>query len=189
MGYFLSVDLVDVVGLSGKAGSGKDFLAKEALVPEGFVPLALANQFKVDAVVKRGVNFGEVFGPMRKSPQTRDLLQKMGTEWGREKHGKDVWCKACELHMLFFLEHGIDKFCITDVRFQNEVEWIQDKLGGLVYRITGRGGAESEETRQHISETELDGFNNFDVVIDNSPERGAEAITDLRESVKKEFSL
>lgn len=183
---YIGPDVVNVIGLSGKAGSGKDFLATRAVVPYGFVPLALANQFKVSAVIKRGLPFDQVFGPTPKSPDTRDILQKMGTEFGRDNFGEDVWCRALELWMLYMVEHGVDRFVITDVRFINEVEWIYG-LGGEVFRITGRGGAETEETQQHISETELDGYDDWSAVIDNSPERRTDqtnpAVTELKDYV------
>jgi hypothetical protein len=59
--------------------------------------------------------------------QVRLALQLMGTEVGRNVFGADLWIHA--------LENKIDKdenYIITDVRFQNEIDWIRKQKGILI---------------------------------------------------------
>lgn len=180
MSFYGLVDRdIDVIGMSGKARSGKDYIAKHVLVQwNGFTPLSLAAHFKVDAVVKEGAPFDEVLGDTPKSNDVRHLLQQMGTEQGRDVYGKDVWCKTLEAWMTILNNKGVSSFVVTDVRFPNEVEWIQS-IGGYVVRVTGRGGAETEEAQQHRSEIALDGYDGFDFIVDNSPGRGKQPLHEV----------
>ena len=60
----------------------------------------------------------------------RNMLQKMGTEAGRNVFGDDLWVQS--------LDSRIDMTknnVITDVRFPNEIKWIRSK-GGFVIRVT-----------------------------------------------------
>jgi len=60
----------------------------------------------------------------------RGMLQKMGTEAGRNVFGSDLWVQS--------LDSRIDMTknnVITDVRFPNEIKWIRKK-GGFVVRVT-----------------------------------------------------
>jgi hypothetical protein len=164
---------VDAIGVSGKKGSGKTTLTRLALIKQGYIPIPLARHFKVDMVAKDGAPAAEVFGAAEtKSATTRDALQKRGTELGRNVYGEDVWLRHLEAHILDFVAHGITRFVIPDVRFPNEVEYVQQALGGKVYRIIGRGVQSGDA---HPSETALDGYDGFDAVIDNRPENAERA--------------
>ncbi len=167
------LDQMHLYGLAGLAGSGKDYLAKASFVPQGFVPLGLANSMKVEGVAMIGLPVDEVFGPL-KSDKTRHWLQQRGTELGRDKYGDDIWCQHLELWMMYFLTHGVHKFVITDVRFPNEVAWVR-ACGGKVIRLTGRGGL-VEGAAQHRSETSVSDGDAWDLVIQNDPELGQQAV-------------
>lgn len=57
---------------------------------------------------------------------------------------------------------------IGDARFPNEVAWVKDRCGGITIRLEGDpGGERARSTRDlnHISETALDDFEGFDVVL------------------------
>ncbi len=158
---------IALVGVSGKLGSGKNYIVEQTLVRYGFTPIALANHFKVDAVVKDGAPITEVFGS-KKSTETRRALQLRGTEEGRDVYGHDIWLKVAEAWIYGAYQAGWRRFAVTDVRFPNEVEWVRS-LGGLVYRIVGRGGAAPDTAAaNHESETALDYYTDFDGYIDNS---------------------
>jgi hypothetical protein len=191
-GFFLNQHEVQVIGMSGQARSGKDFLTKEALVPKGFLPLALANHFKVTAMAKGapGLTLGELdirqMWETDKDAKHRKVLQLEGTERGRNIYGEDIWCRHLEAWMYYFATKGFRRFVVTDVRFRNEVEWVH-RLGGRVYRITGRGGL-TDGRQVHQSERDLEGFTGFDRIIDNNPNRGPhEAIQDVKEAADADF--
>jgi hypothetical protein len=117
-----------------------------------------------------------------KPPAIRKLLQVRGTEEGRYGFGEDIWCNIAHEWLKTFEESwGVDKFMITDIRFPNEVEFVH-RHGGKVIRIYApeREAARiaTDEARQHPSETALDGFCGFDMVVDNNP--GA---TNIREQI------
>lgn len=164
--FYLKPGTVEIVGLSGKGKSGKNHLARVALLPRGYFPISLAAHFKVEAVVKDGAPIDEVFFG-DKSPATRDMLQKRGTEEGRNVFGEQHWLKTLEAWIASYASAGWHKFVVTDVRFPNEVEWVQS-LGGRVYRVIGRGGLDGVAA-QHPSETALDTYRGFDAWINNEP--------------------
>lgn len=171
---------VHLIGLAGKAASGKNYLARHALLPMGFFPIALADHFKVDAVVRDGAPLDEVFFTS-KSEGTRDLLQKRGTEEGRWVHGEDIWIKTMEAWIAAHVSKGWQRFVVTDVRFTNEANWIK-LMGGMVVQVTGRGGL-AGALAQHPSEVDLEGYEGFDATIDNRPasQRVGDAVEDLKQ--------
>lgn len=162
----------EVVGISGKAGSGKDYISQNFLIPLGYKQFSFAWHFKVWLIGKGEATHEEVF--FTKPPHVRKLLQEEGTERGRNVYGENVWCNTAGEWMRVLAENcGINKFVIPDVRFPNEVEFIQS-VGGKVCRVIAPARSANnnltEEARRHISETALDEFNGFDGFILNDPE-------------------
>jgi hypothetical protein len=165
--------MIDVVGLSGKIGSGKDHIARQYFKPHGYYNFSLAWHFKVWLAGKGEATYDEVFHT--KPPHIRDLLQKEGTERGRIIFGNDVWVDTMFTWMELLSDSwGINKFIVPDVRFKNEVEALQSR-GGRVIRIMAPVREEAahptEEAKHHISETDLDDFTIdwFDGLIFNDP--------------------
>lgn len=162
---------LEIIGLSGQAGSGKDYIFDHHLKPLGYARWALADHMKMWVIGKGQATYEEVF--KTKPPHIRKLLQQTGTEEGRDLYGEDVWLRT-NLAWLTHLSNTMDinKICITDVRFPNEVKFIQDH-GGKVLRIIAerrvRNSPLSHEARQHISETALNGYTGFDGFIWNDP--------------------
>lgn len=180
-----------VVATSGKLGTGKDFLIDHLLKPfisdEPSVKITLADHFKIEVIAKDGVAREKVYGD--KDDVTRQMLQKRGTEEGRNKYGEDIWIKILHQVILNFVERGIRIFYISDVRFKNEVRYIQDVLGGIVIRVVAplrnRARLEKEAEKvvsaggdkegfiakiaSHLSETDLDDYP-FENVVNNDPQ-------------------
>ena len=158
-----------VIGLAGKAGSGKDFITQHVIRPLGYMQFSLAWHFKVGIVGKGLATHEEVF--FTKPPEIRRQLQLEGTEYGRNVYGEDVWCNTTlEWFHVLSENWGIRKFIIPDIRFPNEVQFIR-ALGGAVYRIHAPVRVEQNkltpEQRQHPSETSLDDYTEFDGRINN----------------------
>ena len=163
-----------VIGLAGKAGSGKDYLARRVLRPVGFLPFSMAWHMKAFIVGTGRATLEEVF--VTKPPSVRTLLQQEGTENGRLKYGEDVWCNTVVTWLGLFREHwGVDRIVIPDIRFPNEVAMVRN-LGGKVVRVVApsRSPAHKLSATQcvHASETALDNFT-LDASVNNEPGQDA----------------
>lgn len=168
---------MNIIALSGKLGSGKDFIYNQYLKPMGYHRWALADHFKIWIVGCGRATYEEVF--QTKPPHVRHLLQQEGTENGRNIFGKDIWLDVAFAWMTHLGQTwNIENFCITDVRFPNEVEYVQ-RHHGKVFRIIAPmrehlSGA-TKEARNHISETALDDYplNTYDALLYNDPTQEA----------------
>jgi hypothetical protein len=90
--------------------------------------------------------------------EIRGLLQRLGTEAGRNTLWDSIWIDAA-LHDLD--ESG--KYVITDARFPNEADAIRER-GGVLARISRSGVGPANS---HPSETSLDDYD-FQWHISNS---------------------
>jgi hypothetical protein len=94
------------------------------------------------------------------------VMQRMGTDVGRNLLGQDIWVDA--------LMRRIDaappeaRFAIADTRFPNEADAVKAR-DGMVIRIERPGTGEGE-LGQHISETALAGYP-YDAVVQNDAGR------------------
>jgi hypothetical protein len=102
--------------------------------------------------------------------RVRDIMQLLGTEWGRNTIHKDVWIRMWQSRQSFFPYVVAD-----DVRFPNEYEAIV-REGGLMLKIE-REQACGEKREKHESEGALDSFC-FDHVICNNG-----SVSDLKSKV------
>lgn len=166
----------NVLGISGKSGSGKDFIGREVLRPLGYRRFALAWPMKMEAV---GYGFTYADVHFTKPRAVRDYLQKRGTEEGWMKFGKFYWCQIAEAWMKTIAdEYDIHDFYFTDIRFPHEAQFIKG-LGGRLIRVEPGDrplhlvGTSAEI---HPSETALDDYTDWDAVIVNNLGRTARAI-------------
>lgn len=172
-----------IIGLSGKMGTGKDYIANEIIIPflkkhgKQCLQLAFADQVKVNAMTKYNLNFNDVY--VEKTHETRNFLQYEGTENGRNVLGEDIWINYFDSWRKVLTSRGIDTIVAVDVRFNNEVDYIRNQ-GGLLIRINAplrnkkrlqqeSGGDSSKYIKlsSHKSECSLDNTDNFDITIDN----------------------
>jgi hypothetical protein len=161
-----------LVGISGKAGSGKDTLAT-AIVKN--LPLSRVTHFAEplkDAVRDIfGFSYDQVNDSQLKeiidpywgiSP--RQALQKLGTEGCRDVFGKDIWVKSF-LQRALSTYSPISGLVVADVRFIEEFTALK-RCGAVMVRIHRNVSTTSHTT--HSSETGLDGQDlDWDFVIDN----------------------
>lgn len=96
----------------------------------------------------------------RKSLTPREVMRKLGTDFGRDMIHPEVWVRS--LFSGYVAEKS--KWLITDVRFPNEVNAIKIR-GGVVVNIVN---SSSNNFYNHKSETSLGDHTEFDFIIDNS---------------------
>lgn len=178
-----------IIGLSGKAGSGKTTFAKVAEIL-GFTRLSFADGVKqevkefLDAygipfkdrnlwgtqadkeeVIRRfspglyALPGGKHYYTPKFLATFRELLQFWGTDF-RRKQDPDYWVKRLVSQMVWG-----EKYVIDDLRFPDEAEAIRER-GGKVIRIE-RPDTFKVSNPNHASETVLDNYD-FDLIIENN---------------------
>ena len=123
-----------LIGISGKAGAGKDTLGKFLCEQYRCLHYYFAKPLKEGAKVMFNLsdeqieNKEQTIEPWGMSP--RKIYQRLGTEVGR---GIDVnvWVKNAEMFVRSVAGFTV---VITDVRFDNEAFWIHNR-GGVVINI------------------------------------------------------
>lgn len=126
-----------LVGITGKARSGKDTFAK-ALIKHGYQRIAFADAVKEVTALIAAEPTHLYFDDVTKEEYTdalqmtrRQALQKVGTEGIRKALGEDIWIRRA---LRLWVADGKPAAVITDVRFDNEAEAIL-ALGGHLVRI------------------------------------------------------
>lgn len=148
-----------IIGLIGYAQSGKDTVASFLVEHYGFTRVAFADPmrtalYKLNPIVKPGLRLADAVDEMGwekakvRIPEVRALLQRLGTEVGRDMFGQTFWVDQAAKHM------PSGPVVVTDVRFLNEAQFIKNAAGEL-WRIERPGFGPVNE---HVSESELSGF-------------------------------
>lgn len=160
---------MQLIGLSGYARSGKDEAAKVLVEEYGFKRIAFADKLRdflyalnpiicsdLDHyefwTVQQAIDFygWDGYKATEWGTEIRGLLQRLGTEAGRNTLWDSIWIDAA-LHDL----SPEGKYVITDARFPNEADAVVSRGGSLV-RITRHGVGPANP---HPSETSLDDYN------------------------------
>ena len=134
-----------IVGLTGHARCGKD-TAANTLVARMWTRVAFADALRdvlialnpvvwePDVSLREAMRDTRSWDALKKDPSVRQLLQRMGTEAGRNIHGDDCWIRIAKRKV----DAAPGNVVITDVRFSNEAEAIR-AWGGKVIRIERPG--------------------------------------------------
>ena len=145
-----------LIGLIGKAGVGKDTAADFLSLDHQYSKYAFAEPLyaMVNALITphpgawQDRKWKESPIPwIGKSP--RQLLQTLGTEWGREMIHPDLWTNAAGRRLRAVMDFGMATgMVVSDVRFHNEADWILEN-GGVLVEITRPN---VQGVQPHISE-------------------------------------
>lgn len=152
-----------VIGLAGLAGSGKSTVAS-LLDDRGYAHARFAAPLKdmLAAVLRRaGMTSQEagrcVDGDMKETPlpqlcgnTPRRAMQTLGTEWGRDCMGADLWVGLAMAPIPQYLAEG-GRVVFDDVRFPNEAAAIR-AAGGEVWQVKGRAARLAPDGEFHRSE-------------------------------------
>ena len=106
----------------------------------------------------------------REETKPRDLLQQLGTEVIREKLGKEDFFVNRTIEDIEVLSYFFDFLIITDIRLIIEIEKIFKVTKPLKLKIVRKDfdNGFSEEQKHHRTEVELDNYDNFDYIIENT---------------------
>jgi hypothetical protein len=133
-----------LIGLTGQAGAGKDTVAEMLAEQRGGYIAAFADPLyecvsAITGMPKRRLRdraVKETVIPwLGRSP--RQMLQTLGTEWGRQAVHEDIWVRSLMERVKPLLEAG-RLVVVTDVRFDNEAAAVTAE-GGEVWRVIRPG--------------------------------------------------
>lgn len=123
-----------LIGITGKAGAGKDTVGDVLKTGWGFDCVSFAGPIKaaISAMLDEPEEkwedraWKEMIHPLTgQSP--RYMAQTLGTEWGRTHVSDNLWINLALAHI------GRWHTAITDVRFENEAEVIRER--GLLVHV------------------------------------------------------
>lgn len=178
-----------IIGLTGRAGSGKNTVEEIIRSQVGACPgIAFADPLKgmldvmldmikphFDAGLWNDRQWKEAELPdIGKSP--RQLAQTLGTEWGRHQVHPDIWLILARKELAKYESAGYETAVITDCRFENEATMIRN-MNGEIWHILR---PTAEPVSHHASEAGIALVPLIDSVIDNSG-----SLDHLREIVRQ----
>lgn len=183
-----------IIGLAGAAGTGKTTLAhrfataiqdEATVLVQSFAAPIRSMMFELIPRLGRPHTLGKD-EELYNGVTLRRALQTLGTEWARETLGPDVWVACMET----YAKKAHDAFApdpvivvIDDVRFPNEVKWVQD-AGGVVVALTRSGAtqaAPAHASEQFDTIAKMPGVVPFHMAADRSQEDHLDEFIDLIE--------
>jgi hypothetical protein len=195
------------VGIVGFIGSGKGTVG-DILSKFGFEKISFASHLKdvtsvmfgwdrklLEGDTAESRDFREKIDPFWSKKLNREFtprlaLQLMGTEVGRNVFGQNLWIHALENKI-----HKDENYIVTDVRFQNEIDWIREQKGIIIeirrgelprwYKVASLANTGCQHSIEvmkdigiHESEWKWIGNHNVDHVIRNDG-----SLEDLEQSI------
>jgi hypothetical protein len=175
--------MLNIIGLIGEAGSGKDTVAEylqedynyEILSFTQPIIRALSSMYTVDRLIftdrdTKDTPMDELFG---QTP--RRLMQTLGTDWGRDMIDPELWVKLLNDDVEYFMDLSIGAkdpigIVIPGVRFMNEIMYLDlldnkyDSIRTMLvrverpdnpYRLAQEPGKHSSEDLAKLSYREL----------------------------------
>ena len=204
---------MNIIGISGFAGSGKDTVSDFLLANPMVYKIAFADPIKNFAKEMWDFSYNQLFGPSQYRTQpderyllnnekgyltSRHVLQGIG-QAGRDLD-QDVWARYGVEIAKKILQPGwrytkgklvhdpqmkpANAVIISDCRYSNELRYIKQS-GGILIRVTRPGSGLQGEFGKHKSETEMSTISDleFDFVINNTG-----TLEDLRKTVDNIYS-
>jgi len=153
-----------LIGIAGKAGAGKDTLAAAFIEYAKYSQYSLAGPlkeacaslfgFSVDNYCSREYK-EQVIPWCGQSPRT--IAQYIGTDMVRKNFGEDFWIhRLLQEFMLDYESAWKVQAVVSDIRFQNEAEWVLLCGGTLVIVTRPQDECQSTGIPGHSSEADLD---------------------------------
>ncbi len=166
--------------IGGKARCGKSTFGeylKEELKEYGYKPCVMH-------ITEPLYTYAKIYFSWDGTDKTkpREFLQKMGIEIIKEKLGKKDFLLNRLYEDIEILSNFFDTFIITDARLIDEFKSLKNKYPNVttikLIRENYNDDLKDEE-KKHITETEIEVFNDFDYIIENK------SLTSLQEEAKR----
>lgn len=180
-----------LIGLGGHLRSGKDAVADHLVAEHGFVKIGMSDalheaMLAIDPIVVVGefvqypegapgygwntpraqMRYSELveavgYVEAKKRPEVRRLLQKLGTEVGRNMIGEQVWTNIIARKIDDHRGAG-HPVVVTGIRFPNEVQMIRELGGRPVWidrpSLATSGAIAAHASENSVSEEDFDGL-------------------------------
>lgn len=173
-----------VVGLGGLLASGKDAVADHLVDKHGFVKLNMSEplheaMLALDPYVAAVpdcptpgsiIRYSELvqrvgYTEAKTWPEVRALLQRLGTDVGRNMFGENVWTDIAARKIDALTAEGRD-VVITGLRFHNELEMVAQRGTTVWVSRPVENGGTAPDPAAHESETSLR-WTDFSDLIEN----------------------
>ena len=161
----------NIIGIAGKAGSGKDTVAALIAEAEPTTVMSFATPIKEAAMLifaPHGITHDQVYGPSElRNTQIGDLcrpdgepltvrhvLQTLGTDWGRKCCYPNIWVDLA----LRAAQQANALVVFTDCRFDNEFQALH-AAGAQLWHVDrpDHTSGLSDQAASHASEQDLSG--------------------------------
>ena len=158
-----------LIGITGKARSGKDTIAQMLFAQHAFTRIAFADPLKLAAQQMFGLSTEQTWDDRYKETiipcwgmSPRQMFQLLGNEAVKPVFGADIWIKRWSMSYAIFRD--TDDVIVPDVRFDHEASHIRS-LGGVIVELQ-RGIGLVGSTGDHTSERGLSTLPEY--TIDNN---------------------
>jgi hypothetical protein len=142
-----------IIAFTGLAGAGKSTAAAHLVERYGYTRVRFAGPLKA-MLAALGCTHAEIDGPLKDQPSDllcgktpRYAMQQLGTEFGRNAIGGDLWIRAWQAAVA----RTPGPIVVDDARFPNEAAAIRS-AGGTIIRIERPGAGMTGAPGSHASE-------------------------------------
>ena len=197
-----------IIGLTGRAGAGKDTVAEILENHQGYVRVAFADALRFEVAQSFGINMSMMIDRVKKEKistdlqiafsedrafiehmrslgldvctyrSPREILRLWGTEYRRQTCSETYWLDRMSETIDGLMRLGARRIAITDVRFMNEADFVKTHQGKM-WRVVRHSSDVIQA--DHLSESEQN-FIDADLAIDNNG-----SLSDLTAAVNKLF--
>lgn len=168
-----------LIGLHGKARSGKDTVASFILAARGGYIYSFADPIRA-MLLPLGVDMRDPYWLARKeedipaiNASPRRLMQTLGTEWGRSLIHPELWLTLATQRLI----NAGPGMIVSDVRFENEAEWVRSKRGRIIHIER----PDAQAVAEHASEAGVERRPEDIYILNN------ESLDDLQQKVRRMF--
>lgn len=147
-----------LIGLTGRKQSGKSTVASVLVSEHGFAECSFAAPIRKFTANLLDLTLSELEAEKEEpihwldnKVTPRQIMQRMGTEFGRQMVHPDVWVRHCLNEVTNYARRRVP-VVISDVRFENESRAIRQAGGFIIHVQRSDLGV---QTDMHVSETPL----------------------------------